>query len=272
MRPPDALTGWDDDRNAESYARFARDFPFYTEASRQLTARADLGDKELAIDLCGGTGATAAVILGALPPHGRVISVDSSVTMQTAGRRVLTDPRVTWVAARAEDAADKVAGPADAVLCNAAIWKTDTPATFAAVQRLLRPGGRFVFNIGGGFAGLGRDEDRRGTPSLSDLITAIAARDYGQMPESAGTPGAILTASVVQGQLGDAGFTVLACDVLTYHGTVEEKRAWLSIPLFARPPGPLSHQQRMDILEQAYREVDKTRGTATRWLVVVARA
>lgn len=43
-------------------------------------------------------------------------------------------------------------------------------------------------------------------------------------------------------------------------GTVEEKRAWQSIPLFARPPGQLTHVQRMEILQNAYNKMDKTRG------------
>lgn len=274
MRPPDALTGWDNERNAELYDRFTHAFPFYTETSEDLAARADLGDKELAVDLCGGTGATAAVILRAMPAHGRVISADSSKAMQETGRRSHADPRIIWIVSRAEDIAGSIAGPADAVLCNAAIWKTDTPATFAAVKRILRPGGRFVFNIGGGFAGLARDEDHRPgrAPSLGDLISAIAARDYGHTPPETPAPGVILTADVVQGRLQDAGFTVLARDIVTHHGTVEEKRAWLSIPVFARPPGRLTYQQRMEILRKAYQEADKTRPTITRWLIVVAQA
>ncbi|HUZ23174.1 MAG TPA: class I SAM-dependent methyltransferase [Streptosporangiaceae bacterium] len=274
MRPPDALTGWDDQRNAELYDRFTRDFPFYTQTSRDLAARADLGSKELAVDLCGGTGATAAVILDAMPPHGRVISVDASTAMQEAGRRSRPHPRITWVVSRAEDLAERVAGPVDAVLCNAAIWKTDTPATFAAVKRILRPGGRFVFNIGGGFAGLAGDEDQRSrrTPSLNDLINAIAVRDYGHVPQKEQAPQEALTADIVQRQLQDAGFTVLARDVITCHGTAEEKRAWLSIPVFARPPDRLTHQQRMEILQKAYQEADKTRTTTTRWLLVTAQA
>jgi len=209
-----------------------------------------------------------------MPAHGRVISADSSQAMQETGRRSHPDPRITWIDSRAEDIAASVTSPADAVLCNAAIWKTDTPATFTAVKRILRPGGRFVFNIGGGFADLARDEDHQSgrAPSLGDLISAIAARDYGHIPRETAPPGVILTVDVVLGQLQDAGLTVLARDIVTHHGTVEEKRAWLSIPVFARPPGRLTHQQRMEILQKAYQQADKTRPTTTRWLVIVARA
>jgi len=37
---------------------------------------------------------------------------------------------------------------------------------------------------------------------------------------------------------------------------VYSKRAWLSIPLFARPPGRLTHLQRMEVLQKAYDKVD----------------
>jgi hypothetical protein len=71
-------------------------------------------------------------------------------------------------------------------------------------------------------------------------------------------------------QLHESGFTVTIAEVVTHTGTIEEKKAWLSIPLFSRPPGGLTHQQRMDILDEAYDRVDKARPVTTRWLVVRA--
>src|SRR5262249_39544189 len=131
-----------------------------TGTSRDLAVRADLGSKELAVDLCGGTGASAAVILDAMPAHGRVISADNSRAMEDVGRRNRADPRITWVISSAEDIAEHAPAPVDAVLCNAAIWKTNTPRTLAATKRILRPQGRLVFNIGGAFAGLAKDENQ----------------------------------------------------------------------------------------------------------------
>jgi SAM-dependent methyltransferase len=135
------------------------------------------------VDLCGGTEATAAVLLEILPPGARIISIDAAGAMQAAGQRALPDPRISWIVARAEDAAQHIHKPADAVVYNSAIWKTHTPAAFAAVKQALRPGGRFVFNIGGSFAGLrpARTEPRPG-PSLNELITAVAAEQYGYKP------------------------------------------------------------------------------------------
>jgi len=271
MQPPDAVAGWDDDLNAELYSRFTRDYPFYTDTSRDLAERASLPGSQLVVDLCGGTGATATVLLEILPPGARIISIDAAEAMQAAGQRALPDPRISWITARAEDAAGHVREPADAVVCNSAIWKTDTPAVFAAVKQALRPGGRLVFNIGGSFAGLpsARTKPRPG-PSLNELITAVAAEQYGYKPSP--DPRPPLTAGLVQAQLRAAGFTVLGTETVTHAGTLEEKRAWLSIPAFARPPGPFTYGQRMEILERAYARADTSQPVTTAWLVVTAEA
>jgi SAM-dependent methyltransferase len=273
MQPPDAVAGWDDDLNAELYAHFARDYPFYTDTSRDLAQRASLAEARLVVDLCGGTGATAAVLLEFLPPGARVISVDAAAAMQAAGQHALPDPRVSWVTARAEDAARHLREPADAVVCNSAIWKTDTPAVFAAARQALRPGGRLVFNIGGSFAGLPspRTKPRPG-PSLNQLISAVAAEQHGYQPSPDPRRPAPLTADRVRAQLRAAGFTVLGTETVTHTGTLEEKRAWLSIPAFARPPGPFTYEQRMGILELACARADASRPVTTAWLVVTAEA
>jgi SAM-dependent methyltransferase len=272
MQPPDAVAGWDDDLNAELYARFTRDYPFYADTSRDLAERVSLPGARLVVDLCGGTGATAAALLEFLPPGARIITIDAAAAMQAAGRRALPDTRVSWITARAEDAARHISEPADAVACNSAIWKTDTPAVFAAVKKALRPGGRFVFNIGGSFAGLPGGAKPRPGPSLNELITAVAAEQYGYKPSPDPRPPAPLTAGLVQAQLRAAGFTVLGTETVTHTGTLEEKRAWLSIPAFARPPGPFTHEQRMEILERAYARADASRPVTTAWLVVTAEA
>jgi hypothetical protein len=121
-----------------------------------------------------------------------------------------------------------------------AIWKTDTPDVFAAVKQVLRPGGRLVFNIGGSFAGLppARAKPRPGR-SLNELITAVAAEQYGYKPSPDPRPPAPLTAGLVQAQLRAADFTVLGTETVPHAGTLEEKRAWLSIPAFRPPAGPV---------------------------------
>ncbi|MFE9679289.1 class I SAM-dependent methyltransferase [Streptomyces sp. NPDC006259] len=271
--PQDALTGWDDETTAEAYAAFARTYPMYSASSRDLTARARLTDSRMIVDLCGGTGATAEAILAMAPPRCEIVSLDNAPAMQRIGRRTLSDPRLSWVTARAEELAEHApVGGIDAVVCNSAIWKTDVPAVFAAVRRVLRPGGRFVFNIGGGFAGVAHPDAqaRSASPTLGSLIEQIAAREYGTPPAPvSSTPGLPLT--TVRSHLTAAGLTLAETDITAQHTTMAERRAWLSIPVFARPEHGFSYDQQMAILRKAYAQTRPDDVTVTSWLVVVAQ-
>lgn len=267
----DALTGWDEEATAEAYAAFARDWPMYSDTSHDLARRARLTDSRLVVDLCGGTGVTARAILDLVPADARVISLDNAAAMQRIGRRTLDDARLTWVTAPAETLTQHVpAHRVDAVVCNSGIWKTDVSAVTAAVRRVLRPGGRFVFNIGGGFAGL-TDPNDRPTPSLDSLIHLIAARDHGHSPPPATTSGPKLPLATVTRHLSDAGLALVGAEVKEQHTTMAERRAWLSIPVFARPAGAFTHEQRMRMLEAAYARTSPDQTTVTRWLVVTAQ-
>ncbi|HEU0087127.1 MAG TPA: class I SAM-dependent methyltransferase [Pseudonocardiaceae bacterium] len=204
----------------------------------------------------------------------QVVSLDNAAAMQRVGRRTLADPRLTWVTAPAEDLADHVPGAVDAVVCNSAIWKTDVPRVFAAVHQVLRPGGRFVFNVGGGFAGVRHPDETsvRTGPSLNTLIRQVAARDYGYAPPPPAAEAAPkLSLDTVAEHLSVPGLTVLDTEVVAQHSTMAEKKAWLSIPVFARPDGDFTHAQRMDILDQAYSLTTPDTPTVTSWLVVVAQ-
>ncbi|MFJ8752178.1 class I SAM-dependent methyltransferase [Streptomyces sp. NPDC102441] len=274
MAPHDAVLGWDEDATAEAYAAFTHDFPMYSATSRDLALRARLTNSCLVVDLCGGAGATAEAILTLVPRHARVVSLDNAAAMQRVGRRTVRDPRLTWVTARADELAGHIpAGSVDAVVCNSAIWKTPVPAVFAAVRQVLRPGGRFVFNIGGGFAGI-RHEDERATrtgPSLNRLIHEIAARDYGYTAPAKAVGPPKLSLEAVIAHLSAAGMDLTDTEIVAQHGTVAEKKAWLSIPVFARPDGDFTHAQRMEILTKAYAQTAPETPTVTSWLVVVAQ-
>ncbi|MFF7888414.1 class I SAM-dependent methyltransferase [Streptomyces sp. NPDC020794] len=275
MAPQDAIVGWDEDTNAEAYEAFTRAHPMYDATSRDLARRAHLADARLVIDLCGGVGATARAILDVIPARARVDSLDNAAAMQRVGRRTLTDHRLSWITAPAEQLADHVpAGNAHAVVCNSAIWKTDTASVFAAVAHILRPGGRFVFNIGGGFAGVRHPDEQsvRTGPSLNALIHQIAVRNYGYTPPlTASDAPPKLPLDTVTEQLGKAGLAVVDTEVTAQHSTMAEKKAWLSIPVFARPEGDFTHAQRMRILDAAYALTTPDAPSVTSWLVVVAQ-
>ncbi|RGA04284.1 class I SAM-dependent methyltransferase [Microbispora triticiradicis] len=273
MAPQDALLGWDEDTTAEAYAAFTRDFPMYGATSRDLARRAGLSVSRLVVDLCGGAGATAEAVLALVPAEAQVISLDNAAAMQRVGRRTVTDPRLSWVTAQAEELAEHVPRMVDAVVCNSAIWKTDVPAVFTAVRSVLRPGGRFVFNVGGGFAGVAHPDEKTAHtgPSLTTLIHQIAVREYGHTPPLAMEAQPKLSLEAATEHLAAAGLTVLDTEVTAQHSTMAEKKAWLSIPIFARPVGDFTHEQRLEILDKAYALTTPEAPIVTSWLVVVAQ-
>jgi ubiquinone/menaquinone biosynthesis C-methylase UbiE len=105
------------------------------------------------IDLACGTGVSTSAILAALGPAGTVTAVGASAKMLAAAAAAVRDRRMTWTLGRAEELDAVAPGPADAVVCNSAIWPADAGAAFAAAARVLAPGGRLAFNVTSHFLG-----------------------------------------------------------------------------------------------------------------------
>jgi trans-aconitate methyltransferase len=101
---------------------------------------------ERILDLGCGTGHLTAEIADAVGDEGRVVGVDRSGEMVAEAREAY--PTLQFVRADARDFA--AAEPFDAVFSNAALhWISDQAAVTARVTDLLRPGGRYVAELGG---------------------------------------------------------------------------------------------------------------------------
>jgi SAM-dependent methyltransferase len=134
MSAPTRSQHWDPDR----YRRNAR---FVAELGAPLVELLAPGPGERILDLGCGDGflTERLVALGC-----EVVAVDASPEQVEAARRRGLDARV----ARAE--ALPFAGEFDAVFSNAVLhWVKDAAGAIAAVRRALRPGGRFVAELGG---------------------------------------------------------------------------------------------------------------------------
>ena len=262
--------GWASPRTAEAYASFCRNHTMYAETSRDLVALAGISGDASVVDVACGTGQTTEAILSALGAGGRVAAVDSSEAMLAVAQRIVDDPRVRWHLSPAEQVA-AVAHDADAVVCNSAIWQTDMAATFASVNDALRPGGRFVCNIGRRFLMLPFTEEELNPTHapLHALFDAIAVLDYGHVPRP--MPGGRgLTVDRVVTMLQEAGLHVVDTPELRYEDTVERQRDWLRIPIFTERTYPtMTVEQRLEAVDKAYDRADHTPGTA-RWIAFVA--
>lgn len=128
--------GWD----AESYDR---SFSYVSDYGRDLTDLLAPVSGERVLDLGCGTGELAAA-LADLGIEVRGIDADASMIAQASAKH----PEVGFDRADGHDFV--VAAPFDAVLSNAALhWMLDPSAVIARVKAALRPGGRFVAELGG---------------------------------------------------------------------------------------------------------------------------
>jgi trans-aconitate methyltransferase len=128
--------GWDADR-------YQRQFGFVSAMAGDLLELLAPAPGETILDLGCGTGELAAELQrrGA-----RVLALDSDPAMVAAARRRLGDDRV--LLADGHDFA--LPEPVDAVFSNAALhWMPRPAEVIARVRAALRPGGRFVAEMGG---------------------------------------------------------------------------------------------------------------------------
>ncbi|MBL8660493.1 MAG: class I SAM-dependent methyltransferase [Rhodospirillales bacterium] len=122
-------------------AQYARNGRFVADLAAPLVDVLAPRPGERILDLGCGDGALSAEIAAA---GADVIGIDASADMVEAARARSVDARC----GRGE-ALDAV-GDFDAVFSNAALhWMEDLDAVFAGVARALRPGGRFVAEMGG---------------------------------------------------------------------------------------------------------------------------
>ncbi|HEX6525206.1 MAG TPA: class I SAM-dependent methyltransferase [Streptosporangiaceae bacterium] len=246
---------WEDGENARRYAGFTRKHSLYRQSSQDLVRLAHPAPDASVVDLACGTGATTEAVLAVLGADGRVLAVDSAQAMLTEARSQVRDDRVRWLRARAEHLDRYGTGAVDVVVCNSAIWQTDVSATVAAVRRVLRAGGRFVFNVGAQLLADHADPGRPGDP-LIELMETIAARDHGWAapPVASGRhEQGELSESGLRRELVNNGFRVRQVCGLQYWHSLEDRRAWLSIPIFTlRRFAALPYRHRMAILDEAY--------------------
>ena len=128
--------GWDPDR-------YQRQFGYVSGMAGDLVELLGPRPGEVVCDLGCGTGELAAAIAAS---GARVLALDSDPAMVAAARRRLGEDRVLL----ADGHAFTLAEPVDAVFSNAALHWMDAPAeVIARVRAALRPGGRFVAELGG---------------------------------------------------------------------------------------------------------------------------
>jgi trans-aconitate 2-methyltransferase len=137
------------DWDAASYHRVAQPHAAW---GANVLDRLGLQGHELVLDAGCGSGRVTAQLLERLP-NGRVIAADVSPAMLAEAHKALEPyaERVTFVQTDLLDVDHALSEPVDLVFSTATFhWIADHERLFAALHRVIKPGGRLVAQFGGG--------------------------------------------------------------------------------------------------------------------------
>ncbi|MEO5618589.1 MAG: methyltransferase domain-containing protein [Candidatus Eisenbacteria bacterium] len=168
--------------------------PYAEDLVGRIAAREGLSLLEVA----SGTGVVTRRLLSGLPTSARITATDLNEAMiQVARARTPADPRLEW------RAADGTALPFadasfDVVLCQFGVmFFPDKDAGFREARRVLKPGGRYLFNVWDSF------EHNAFGRIARETIASFFASDP---PQFYLTPFGYHDAAVIEQGLGQAGF------------------------------------------------------------------
>jgi trans-aconitate 2-methyltransferase len=133
--------------NPQDYAQHSRGQETW---ARELLTLIDLRPDDTVLDVGSGDGRTTAAIAKSLP-HGSAVGVDLSADMVTHATAEHCRPPVSNLRfAQADAAALPFTNEFSVVFSNATLhWVPDQRAAVHGIAKALRPGGRFVAQMGG---------------------------------------------------------------------------------------------------------------------------
>jgi ubiquinone/menaquinone biosynthesis C-methylase UbiE len=162
------------------------------------------------LETAAGTGALTRVLASELPPDTAITATDLSEPMLLQARTHLNDkPQIKWQQA---DALALPFGDAsfDAVVCQfGAMFFEPKSEAFAEVRRVLRPGGRMVFDVW----------DRIEENDFANVVHQTLQQVFPQNPSQfmARIPHGYHDATRIRAELTEAGFTDIAIEVIDHH-------------------------------------------------------
>lgn len=139
--------------NEFGFSKFS-DNDFYSNVNKELIDSLDIKSDLKIIDLGCGSGGISKIITDKLNDvncvNSSIVAVDSSeisLREAKANLRSVSDTMITFVQSRYEEFSSKIKDKVDlVVLCNAIHYLDDKELVIKDVMKILKPGGRFVFN------------------------------------------------------------------------------------------------------------------------------
>jgi len=197
------------------YDRYLGPFVFEPYAADLAARLADLRDGPL-LEIAAGTGIVTRALARQLDPGIAILASDLNPAMLEFAESQGTARPVTW---RQADAQALPFGDAAfaAVACQFGVmFFPDKIAAYRQVRRVLRPGGRFVFNV------WGRIEDNEIPCVIHDAMATLFPADPPRFLTRA--PHGYYDTAIIVDQLGQAGFADIAVETLKLRGRAASPR------------------------------------------------
>jgi ubiquinone/menaquinone biosynthesis C-methylase UbiE len=184
--------------------------------ARDLAGRIARMTPARVLETAAGTGVLTRALAARLPADAQITATDLNEPMLAQAAKNLSDSRVAWRQADAL-ALPFDAGSFDAVACQfGAMFFPDRVKGFAEARRVLKPNGRFLFNVW----------DRIEDNEFADVVTQTLATVFPHDPPRfmARTPHGYHDESQIRGDLKAAGFATITIDAVDHRSRAPSPR------------------------------------------------
>jgi trans-aconitate methyltransferase len=256
-------SGW---QNAEIYHDFVAGHGIYRRLNEELIERAELESVRRVLDIGCGTGATTRAALARMSRDSGILGIDASVEMVAVAVTRTLDPRAEFRVLAAAAIDTLPARSFDCALSNAAVWQFPSLAPVVeGLSLVLRPGGRFVFNVPAERVEGERSPIHAFQAALAREIEEATGALLSRTPDSF-DPGAFAML------LDRNGLTLESAETFVYRCPQSELVELMKIPAMTAPMAPgLTWEARNEVVERAAARIDPDEMIEVPWVYYSAR-
>ena len=267
-----------DASTARQYDYFVEHYPMYKNLASFLIDKAQLKSGMSVIDIGCGTGVAMPFLKKKVGKNGKIIGVDRSLEMLKIAKERSSNKDITFFNISAEKIHITISENVDRVISSAAFWQMNTGKTLDAIHIVLKKDGKFIFNLSQGKFNFTRGSfsfrltgEYAKLKDITNIMIEIAKQNGMPLPEKKRQP-PLPDLEKVKEELAEHQFVLEKYHLFEKERSAKETYEFLKIPEFTKHIAPeLSYEERMILLDKAYRRFDKSRKFLTRFICFVAK-